>query len=122
MRGLTFANNSPISPDTIFVSTGADNKINLWSTNKLKKQYEEFGPTSETLVGNERSLATAKNYAPRAIYMSKHALTGLDHSYSDNLFATAGAVVQLWNYERSAPLQTFEWGVDTVTKLKFNPS
>jgi DDB1- and CUL4-associated factor 13 len=37
VRGLTFANNSPISPDTIFVSTGADSKINLWSTNKLKK-------------------------------------------------------------------------------------
>ena len=62
------------------------------------------------------------NYKPRATYASKHLLTGLDHSYSENTFATGGAVVQLWNYERSAPLQTFEWGVDTVTKLKFNPS
>jgi WD repeat and SOF domain-containing protein 1 len=49
-------------------------------------------------------------------------LMGIDHSYEENLFASGGSVVQLWNYDRSAPLQTFEWGVDTVTKLKFNPS
>ena len=49
-------------------------------------------------------------------------LQGLDHSYGDDLFATAGSVVQIWSYERSSPLQTFERGVDTVTKLKFNPS
>jgi len=47
---------------------------------------------------------------------------GLDHSYSDDLFATAGGVVSIWNYERSSPIQTFEWGIDTVTKIKFNPS
>ena len=30
--------------------------------------------------------------------------------------------MQVWSYERSTPIQSFEWGVDTVTKLKFNPS
>ena len=37
VRGLTFANNSAISADTIFVSTGDDKKIHLWSVNKLKQ-------------------------------------------------------------------------------------
>ena len=54
--------------------------------------------------------------------MSKNVLLGLDHSYAENTFVTGGAVVQVWNYERSSPLQTFEWGVDTVTRVKFNPS
>lgn len=36
VRGLTFANNNAISADSIFLSTGDDKKINLWSVNKLK--------------------------------------------------------------------------------------
>jgi len=42
VRGLTFANNSPIAADTIFASTGDDKKVHLWSVNKLKRQYEQF--------------------------------------------------------------------------------
>ncbi len=49
-------------------------------------------------------------------------LSGLDHSYGEDIFVTGGAVVQVWSYERSSPLQSFEWGVDTVNKVKFNPS
>ena len=64
-----------------------------------------------------------KNYLPQATYISKGAVLNIDHSYSDDLFATSGSVVQIWNYERSSPVQSFEsWNVDTVTKLKFNPS
>lgn len=48
---------------------------------------------------------------------------GCDHSYSDDLFATAGSVVSIWNYERSAPVLSFDsWNVDTIYKVKFNPS
>ena len=50
-------------------------------------------------------------------------LHNLDHNYAQDVFASAGAVVQIWSYERSAPLQVFEgWGVDTITRVKFNPS
>ena len=40
VRGLGFANNSAISADTIFSSTGDDRKVNLWSVNKLKAAYD----------------------------------------------------------------------------------
>ena len=118
IRGISFANNNAISADTIFASTGDDRKVNLWSVNKLKAQYQEFVSAADGGLQN----IGLRNYQPRATYVSKGLLTGLDHSYSEDLFATAGSVVQIWNYERSAPLQTFEWGVDTVTKVKFNPS
>ena len=111
MRGLTFANNKTLSADSIFVSSGDDNKINIWSVNSIKQQYEDNG-----------CVATFKNYQPKATYLSKHLLHNIDHSYSNDLFATSGSIVQVWSYERSAPLQQFEWGVDTVTRLKFNPS
>ena len=64
-----------------------------------------------------------KNYTPKASYASKHYLMNCDHSYADDVFATAGGVVQVWSYERSAPIQSFDtWDIDTVTKLKYNPS
>lgn len=99
------------------MSAGDDKKINLWSLNKLKQQHQEF---IDADGGHDSGIV--RNYQARASYLSKGLLHGLDHSYADDLFVTAGSVVQLWNYERSAPLQTFEWGIDTVTKIKFNPS
>ncbi len=37
VRGLCFANNRQLSADTIFVSTGDDKKVNIWSVQGLKK-------------------------------------------------------------------------------------
>lgn len=111
VRGLSYANNKLLSADTFFISTGDDNKVNIWSLNYLKEQY-----------ATNNSINNFKNYQSKASYGSRHMMQGLDHSYTDDLFATGGPIVQIWNYERSSPIQSFEWGVDTVTKVKFNPS
>ena len=37
------------------------------------------------------------------------------------MFATSGPVVELWSTERSEPINTFSWGADTVSTVKFNP-
>jgi len=71
VRGLAFANNNPISADTVFVSTGDDKKVNLWSLNKLKSQYQSDFKSSEQVVG---SLDQTRNYQARATYISKHML------------------------------------------------
>ena len=64
-----------------------------------------------------------KNYTPKATFASKQNLLGCDSSYGEDLFATAGGVVQVWSYERSTPVQSFKTHEsDTVTKLRFNPS
>jgi len=63
-----------------------------------------------------------KNFLPRTTFLSDSLLYNLDHSYGDALFASSGPMVQVWSYERSKPIQSFNMGVDTVTKLKFNPS
>jgi DDB1- and CUL4-associated factor 13 len=122
VRGIAFANNRVLSADTIFVSTGDDKKVNIWSLAQIKKQYEKAQENLGGDVSQQGVVKVFKNYSTRATFTSKHLLTGCDHSYGEDLFATAGSVVQLWSYERSSPLQTFEWGVDTVTKLRFNPS
>lgn len=108
VRGLAFANNRALAADTIFVSAGDDKKIHLWSTNKLKEEYKAYQAASEQvgsmIVQTESAVNATKNYNPRATYVSKQMLSYVDHSYGDNLFASAGSCVQLWNYERSVPL------------------
>ena len=85
VRGLAFANNRQLSADTIFVSTGDDKKVNIWSLQGMKKQYEaELEAEAKTIY---------KNFTPRATFTSKHMLQGLDHSYGEDVFATAGSVV-----------------------------
>jgi WD40 repeat protein len=52
----------------------------------------------------------------------RYPFTGVDHHWKDHLFATSGATVQLWDTSRSECLQSFEWGADTVTSVRFNPA
>jgi WD repeat and SOF domain-containing protein 1 len=49
-------------------------------------------------------------------------LSSVHTHYSEPIFATGGNVVQIWNYERSHPIETFDWGIDSVVKVRFNPS
>lgn len=41
VRGLAFAENHPLSADTIFVSSGDDSKVCIWSLNSLKDQFNK---------------------------------------------------------------------------------
>lgn len=41
VRGIAFANNRQLSADTVFVSTGDDKKVNIWSLASIKKQSEK---------------------------------------------------------------------------------
>jgi WD40 repeat protein len=94
VRGLTFANNRILAADTVFVSTGDDKKVHIWSLAGIKKEYEkvmeEFN--AEAVVpGQAKSIF--KNYQTRATFTSKHMLYGIDHSYGEDKFVTAGSVV-----------------------------
>lgn len=50
VRGLAFAENHTLAADTIFVSSGDDKKVQIWSLNGLKsqqlKQRNELSNTS----------------------------------------------------------------------------
>ena len=59
--------------------------------------------------------------APTNKYLSESLIQSIDCSPSDPNFATGGEIVQLWSQERGSPFQKCDWGIDTVTKVKFNP-
>ena len=67
VRGVTFANNRILSADTVFVTTGDDKKVNIWSLAHVKKQYEDS-------MAHMESKALVKNYQARATFTSKHML------------------------------------------------
>jgi|JI10StandDraft_1071094.scaffolds.fasta_scaffold425405_2 WD repeat and SOF domain-containing protein 1 len=114
VRGLSFANNHKLDEDLLFCSSGGDQKIQLWSRNHIEKQRNKLDLVTS---------AKFKNFLPKATFASKHTLGYIDHSYGENQFASCGSVVQIWSYERSQPIHVFNnWGVDTISRLKYNPS
>ncbi|KAI9175997.1 Protein sof1 [Blastocladiella emersonii ATCC 22665] len=81
-----------------FVSCAMDKVVKLWST-------------------DAHNLAT-----PLSTWTGKNAFTAIDHHRTDSTFATAGIAVDLWDHQRSYPVQTYSWGSDTVSSVRFNHS
>ena len=45
----------------------------------------------------------------------------MDHHWRDNVFATCGDEVNIWDEQRTEPMRTFTWGVDSISNVSFNP-
>ncbi|XP_041360731.1 DDB1- and CUL4-associated factor 13-like [Gigantopelta aegis] len=53
--------------------------------------------------------------------LGKTVFQSMDHHWSENLFATSGECVNIWDEERTEPIRSFTWGVDSTHHVKFNP-
>lgn len=51
----------------------------------------------------------------------KTVYTGIDHHWKDPVFATCGPQVDIWDEQRTSPLCSLTWGVDSISSVKFNP-
>lgn len=94
VRGLAFSRSGHH-----FVSASDDKTVKLWSC-----------------------AASADASEPITKFLGKHAFTDVDHQHKEHLFATGGATLLLWDTSRSEPLQSFEWGADTIMRVRFNPA
>lgn len=47
---------------------------------------------------------------------------GIDHHWKEDVFATCGNTVCVWDHHRSEPLQKFSWGADSIVSVKYNPA
>ncbi|WCJ30839.1 DDB1- and CUL4-associated factor 13 [Euphorbia peplus] len=102
VRGLTASTDGQT-----LVSCGTDCTVRLWKV-----------PVA-TIMGSDDSSDHSKE--PEAVYTGKNAFWAVDHQWDGELFATAGAQVDIWNHNRSQPVNTFEWGTETVISVRFNP-
>lgn len=57
-----------------------------------------------------------------AVFQGKNAFRAVDHRWEGQTFATAGAQVDIWDHNRSEPVNSFSWGADSVYAVRFNPS
>lgn len=93
-----------VSPSgNTFVTVGDDKVIKQWSMDQCL----------------DLSLATAPD--PLNTIIGKNIYHGIDHHQRDTMFATCGEQVDIWNENRSNPIRSFTWGVDTIHSVKFNP-
>ncbi|XP_039115534.1 DDB1- and CUL4-associated factor 13 [Dioscorea cayenensis subsp. rotundata] len=99
VRGLTVSTDG-----NVLVSCGNDCSVKLW---KVASTFE----SSDTVEDDE----------PLANYVWKYAFRAVDHQWESNIFATGGAQVDIWDHNRSNPVNSFEWGTATIVSLRFNP-
>ncbi|KAH0793919.1 DDB1- and CUL4-associated factor 13 [Histomonas meleagridis] len=116
------------------VSGGADGDIRVWdvTTRECKRVIKAHplivndvccSPTSDLIlsVGSDSNVcgfSTDSNFA----YASDGALNGVDHSWANDNFVTAGSHVDLWSPLRNTPIQRFEWGNVEYIDSVFNQS
>lgn len=59
---------------------------------------------------------------PLSSWTGREAFHAIDCHWEGARFATASSRVDVWDYNRSAPVQSFPWGSDSVTAVRFNPA
>ena len=88
---------------TSFISVGEDKIIKQWSYPQDEQQI------------------SLTEYEPVSTILGKSVFLGVDHHWNEPTFATCGDKVDIWDETRSEPVQSFTWGVDSISCIKFNP-
>jgi len=97
-----FVRGATVSPDgTKAISCGDDKAVKMW-----------------TLDSRTCTLSAE----PTATYHASSISNSIDHHWNKPLFVTTGDTVDVWDYQRSAPLSSYEWGCERVITGRFNPA
>lgn len=83
-----------------FYSVGDDYTIKQWSMESPGHGVED--EPVNTILGKTISIS-------------------IDHHWKDNMFATCGQQVEIWDENRTDPIRSFTWGTDSIHSVKFNP-
>ncbi|XP_044501362.1 DDB1- and CUL4-associated factor 13-like isoform X2 [Mangifera indica] len=97
-------------------SGSMDGDIRLWDIANSVRLWNV--PVANLTESDDSSDNSAE---PLAVYVWKNAFWAVDHQWDGDLFATSGAQVDIWNHNRSQPVNSFQWGTETVISVRFNP-
>ena len=98
-----------------------------WAAHTGVARGVTFTPSGQEIltVGDDKTIktwdTTTWSDIPTDTIVSKSMVNGISHGVKSDMFATCGEATQLWTKGRAVPTRTFQWGVDTVHHVKFNP-
>ncbi|XP_049813240.1 DDB1- and CUL4-associated factor 13 [Schistocerca nitens] len=80
-------------------------------------------------VGDDKTIKTWPSNAPKLgadveplnTILSRTVLMGVSHNYRKDVFATCGELCQIWEHSRNEPIHSYQWGVDSLHTIAFNP-
>ncbi|KAL3891537.1 hypothetical protein ACJMK2_003797 [Sinanodonta woodiana] len=130
----------PRSP-SLLLSGACDGEVRIWNLAKKKcvsqvQAHEGFvqgicsvpDGSSFLTCGTDKIIKKWRLSPDGLIYtdpvsttLGKTVFQGIDHHWSENTFATSGEQVDIWEEDRSEPVRSFTWGVDSINYIKFNP-
>lgn len=118
------------SVDGKFLFTVGDDKcIKQWNLYNDKNIQDSNSciTGSSTFSGGSKSIFNNNELKdikidPINTFKSPSLFTSIDHHWRKPLLITTGETVDLWDYNRSQPINSFEWGCDLVLSCKFNPA
>ncbi|KAG8641350.1 DDB1- and CUL4-associated factor 13 isoform X2 [Manihot esculenta] len=97
VRGLTASTDG-----RILVSCGTDCTVRLWNV-----------PIATIVESDDSSNHAAE---PLAVYTGKNAFWGVDHQWDGELFATAGAQVDIWNHNSDRSITLYDLRVSSPAR------
>ncbi|KAG0220665.1 rRNA-processing protein sof1, partial [Mortierella sp. GBA43] len=102
-----------------FMSCSQDRTVKIWDPTLLDGNDWDREADHLDLEINRRTGST-RALMPVATYSGKNAFSGISHHRSETKFATSGIAIDIWDHDRTEPIQTLNWGVDTINTVRFN--
>lgn len=124
------------------LSGACDGEVKVWNLTKRKcvrtlQAHEgfvrgicsRFCGASFFTVGDDKTIkqwsmtgpAFGEQEEPLYTILGKTVYMGVDHHWNDAVFATCGQQVDIWDEQRTTPVRSFTWGLDSIISVKFNP-
>ncbi|XP_038601522.1 DDB1- and CUL4-associated factor 13 [Tachyglossus aculeatus] len=131
----------PKSLSTI-LSGACDGEVKIWNLTKrecirtfqahegfVRGMCVRFCGTSFFSIGDDKTVkqwkmegpAYGEEEEPLQTILGKTLYIGIDHHWKEAIFATCGQQVDIWDEQRTSPICSMTWGVESISSVKFNP-
>ncbi len=112
---------SVFTPDGVAMLTASrDRTVKLWDTDF--SSLTNGNGDDDDINGNSNGLGVdlTNTITPLAEYLGEGPFTSLDHHWQQPLFVTGGFNLQVWDINRTQPVQSFTWGDESLTCVRMN--
>ena len=131
VSSLTFSHTSKSRRgDSRLLSAGVDKTVKMWDANYSTDSGDSAGHIDpDSVNGGQKALrvwtanAGVKWVTVYVVFaLLTHRPSSITHNRLHPTFATASNAIQLWEEARTEPIETYQWGHDNISAVKFSPT